>query len=716
MPELQLSRDVNDARSKGARYEGTLEPMRRKALGQFFTGIPLSRLLAAVALDRTATTAIDPMAGHGDLLDAVVERAVRNDWRMKRLQGIEIDPATAAVCAERLQIWNDLVDDLVITAGDAFLPTSEETYLAGGYDLVITNPPYVRYQRLAAKNSDIPQLSPEEIRSQLAKIVSSRVLPEEFSHWRRVIDEYSGLSDLSVPAWILCAALIRPGGVLALVAPTAWRSRNYGHTLEHLLATCFRPQYLIEDTQPGWFSDALVRTQLVVARRLTATEARIPVTKRTTADARFVSVKVSPSASANGSLVGSAFPTTDPEGAFDEWIRATARGTDNKAPGIVAQSVRLADFMQSRNSGGRSTSARNKEAHNLSCSLFTTTAHSAFNLVPRAIQPLTENLAHIALTLPESAEVSVTQGLRTGCNGFFYVDEVGASGDVVQIRLSAFFDQEVLTVPVACLMPVLRRQAEVNGPIDATQVSGRALNLSGWILPEDGDVVQAARSLYEREGVPLPKVMPADLAAFVRRAGETTYTSGDEQKRISELSAVKTNVRQPGNGRIPRFWYMLPPFAKRHRPDAFVPRINQFIPWIEMNGDPPMLIDANFSTIWSSSSQWTRFGFRALFNTQWCRACMETLGTPFGGGALKLEATQLRRVPIPLLSTKDLAFLDSEGRAMACTSESVSATVDRFVAGKIMGTGESDARVDVLLRGLKSIADSLCQGRQRKAV
>jgi hypothetical protein len=711
MTELQLSSGIDDARSKVAHYEGTLEPVRRKALGQFFTGLPLGRILAAAALDRSATTAIDPMAGHGDLLDAVAERAVLNGRRMNRLQGIEIDPATAGLCGQRLQNWNELVDELVITAGDAFIPSSEESYLARGYDLVITNPPYVRYQRLAEKKIDIPQLSPDEIRSKLGKIVTSRVPPEELSHWRTVIEEYSGLSDLSVPAWILCAALVRPGGVLALVAPTAWRSRNYGHILEYLLGTCFRLQYLIEDTQPGWFSDALVRTQLVVARRLTATEARIPFLERAAEDARFVSVKVSPSASGNGSLVGSAFPTSDPEGAFDQWLLETARRNNKDVLGIVAKSVPLADFIPRSNSGARRTSMRNNVAHNKSGSLFADTAHSAF--VPQAIQPLIENLPRLELTLPEAAGVSITQGLRTGCNGFFYVDEVGASEDGVQVRLSALFGHEVLTVPASCVMPVLRRQVEVNGPIDATEVSGRAFDLSGWVLPEHAEVVQDSRGLYEQEVSPLPKVMPAALAAFVRRAGEMVYTSGDEQKRIHELSAVKTNVHQPGSGRIPRFWYMLPPFVKRHRPDALVPRINQFIPWVEINDDPPMLIDANFSTIWSSSPQWTRFAFRVLFNSLWCRACMEALGTQLGGGALKLEATQLRRLPIPVLSTKDLAFLDSEGRAMARRTESVSMAVDRFVVGKITGINETDAQVDNLLKGLKSIADSFCQGRQR---
>ena len=56
-------------------YEAGLDPVRRKRLGQFFTGVPLGRILSSIALDASALTVIDPMAGHGDLLDAVVERA-----------------------------------------------------------------------------------------------------------------------------------------------------------------------------------------------------------------------------------------------------------------------------------------------------------------------------------------------------------------------------------------------------------------------------------------------------------------------------------------------------------------------------------------------------------------------------------------------------------------------------------------------------------------
>ena len=63
---------------------------------------------------------------------------------------------------------------------------------------------------------------------------------------------------------------------------------------------------------------------------------------------------------------------------------------------------------------------------------------------------------------------------------------------------------------------------------------------------------------------------------------------------------MRTNVRQSRNGKsLPRFWYMLPDFAPRHLPPAFVPRINHGVARVESNLEPAILIDANFSTFWA---------------------------------------------------------------------------------------------------------------------
>jgi len=712
MKDIYSNESLIEARARAARYEGSLEPNLRKTLGQFFTGLPLGRILAAIAFDNAMSSVIDPMAGHGDLLDAVAERAARMHRHIQWLQGGEIDPPTADMCRERLQGWNRVIATLSIRALDAFNPVAAGGYLADGYDLVITNPPYVRYQTLATKNGNVPQLPPDKIRQHLVEIVRKHVPAEEFPSWQRIMKSYSGLADLSVPAWILCAALVRPGGTLALVAPATWRSRDYGSVIEYLLGRFFRLEYLIEDTQPGWFSDALVRTQLVVARRLPVTESRMPPFSRPEGKP-VLSVKVSPVASGNNSLVGSAFLGDDPEGAFASWMRSARAGTQTEALGLNAQVSPLWDILEN----ALTLDAQRKRSGSIasaSKSLFENSQTSPLALVPRSMRSFFRDVSPTNLVFPAVAGLSISQGLRTGCNGFFYVDHVDKLGSSASIRLSSLFNNEELKVPAECCLPVVRRQSEVAGPVDESRLDGRVLDLSGWVLPEDLGTVERARGLYEREGIRMPKVMPGELANFVRRAAETVYAGGHEPKRIRELSAVRTNVRLSGNGRSPRFWYMLPPFARRHRPDAFVPRVNQGIPWIEINADPPVLIDANFLTIWSDAPGWTRFALRAILNSAWCRACMEALGTPLGGGALKLEAAQLRRLPLPKLGAAELATLHAQGSTLTPAATAVPESVNRFVLAKITGIEETDPRLGNLLKDLESFSEALCCERQRK--
>ena len=64
------------ARAAAKYYEQTLPAGQRKELGQFFTGLRLGKLLAHLALESSTKTVLDPMAGHGDLLDATQEAAI----------------------------------------------------------------------------------------------------------------------------------------------------------------------------------------------------------------------------------------------------------------------------------------------------------------------------------------------------------------------------------------------------------------------------------------------------------------------------------------------------------------------------------------------------------------------------------------------------------------------------------------------------------------
>jgi hypothetical protein len=719
MSVLPPNSTLEDARSSATTYEASLEPTRRKRLGQFFSGLPLGRLLASIALDREALTVIDPMAGHGDLLDAALECSSRHGASLVRVDGVEIDRPTADMCMRRLEGWRRELgtEAIVIRARDAFDGEASAEYADNGYGLVITNPPYVRYQTQATVDASESQRSPDDIRRDLRSLVGARTNRAEWPIWQAIVDGYSGLADLSVPAWILAASLVRPGGVLALVAPATWRSRDYGDIIQYLLARCFRLRYLIEDTQPGWFSDALVRTQLVVARRRSANEARVSLAQRGTEHQPIVSVRVSPPAGDSRSLVGSAFPGEDPEGQFTGWLGRLSGGGEDPERGLAWSTSSLNEFADDIVTTSRRRSWFSSLEPQVSGPLFGNGNRLSRNIIPAPLRPLLEGIATVDVVLPEDTQLFISQGLRTGCNGFFYVDVIeSVTDESVRIRLSSLFNDEEIVLPANCLVPVIRRQAEIESPVKREALTGRVLDLSRWILPEDAEAVQGARRGYERDGSDIPSVMPHPLADFVRRAAETVYGAGTEGVRISELSAVKTNARGTATGRTPRFWYMLPPFARRHFPAAFVARINQGIPWVEVNDDPPALVDANFSTIWSDELKWSRFAMCAVLNSSWCRVCMEALGTPLGGGALKLEATQLRRLPLPQVTDADQPFLDAEGRRVALDRGASLGAIDRFVIERVTGMSLGPADSDELTKRLRSTADTMCRDRQKQRV
>ncbi|OBX33910.1 hypothetical protein A8U91_02953 [Halomonas elongata] len=212
-----------------------------------------------------------------------------------------------------------------VVCGDAFSLATYDEVLESGYDLVITNPPYVRYQALNGRS--------ERVRHGLADIVEQRLSNSAREIWRVLTNGYSGLADLSIPAWLLSALLVKPKGRLALVVPATWRSRDYADAIRYLLLRCFQLELIVEDTQPGWFSDALVRTHLIVARRLPEDEGAKTLSERSDWPAALW-VQVSPEAASPQSLVGMAFRGDQPESDFAVWCRSAGR------PNVSGISVR----------------------------------------------------------------------------------------------------------------------------------------------------------------------------------------------------------------------------------------------------------------------------------------------------------------------------------------------------------------------------------------
>jgi len=705
---LRESKSLRDARVAARTYEVALPPQQRKRLGQYFSGLKLGKLLAHLALDSQFRSVLDPMAGHGDLLDATWEAASERGIPLDRLDAIEIDETTAATCRSRLAHTSGRTQPgQAIIAADAFDPASIEKLPRRSYDLVITNPPYVRYQ---SRNTD--GIAAARIRAGLVAIISACLPDEETTIWRELAEGYSGLADLSVPAWLLAAAMVRPAGRLALVVPATWRTRDYADVIRYLLLRSFSLECIVEDKQPGWFSDALVRTHLIVARRLSEKDTAQPLTARTHFP-NALWLQVAPEAAAAHSLVGASFAEHAPDRQFAAWVRS---GCNQSRCGITTHPFDLHDEWAAlerritRRSWYQALEGRRDDLP-----LFQTPRQTSRAVVPDMLRSvLPDGFSPDALVTLEEAGVSVGQGLRTGCNKFFYVSARGpASLGMVRVRASSSFGHREFFAPADALRPVLRRQSEMKSMENGSLPDGRVLDLRGWVLPEDFRIVDEAREAYGLNGEMLPQSMPDELATYVRLGATAPPAGPDDDKRIPDLSAVRTNVRLPRNAQItPRFWYMLPDFAPRHLPAAFVPRINHGLPWTEANLESPVLIDANFSTFWGLPKGLTRCALKALLNSVWCRALMEALGTVFGGGALKLEATHLRHLPVPVLSDAAIAQLTTAGRQLTKTTAELQSRIDAIVLDAFLPGTASLASRARFVRALAGRANDMSRARQ----
>lgn len=605
----------------------------RKRLGQYFTGQPLARVLAALGSAHSAASLLDPMAGSGDML--VAARSV--GAMAAPVTAVEIDPLASSMCAQRVRSGEAFAD---VRTADAFTPSTWSSDTGRSWDLVITNPPYVRYQRTArsaAGRFAIP--SATEVRRGLLEIVDSRdtLSAADRGVFHALVEGYSGLADLAVPSWLLCAALVAPEGRLAMVVPDTWLTRDYALPVLYLLRRCFEIEFVVEDGEAAWFEDALVRTTLVVARRVpTRPTALTPET------AIHVHARLTSDAASDVSLVGSLRPRSkDPERRFAERLRAVARSGDAlRVGGLDAGPADDAQFRDRLLAQAGATSwGRTLEP---SVPVLRNGERRASD-VPRRLRDVVGDISARLCTL-DRLGWSVGQGLRTGANRFFYGEALAVDGDVTEIRVDRELSSVPLFVPTDLLRVVVRKQSdllEANG--DVARSPGRVVVLDRHALEEDISSATAA-------GVRVPYLaIPEPLAGYVRRAAKLNVGSEDEPRRVPELSAVVTNVRRADPSRPerpPRFWYQLPPLAARHTGVLFMARINHGHP-VATPTPHRVVIDANFSTFWPQEGALSTPALLALLSSTWSRAAMESSGTVLGGGALKIEATQLRRLPLP---------------------------------------------------------------------
>lgn len=656
----------------------TASAERRKRLGQYFTGLGLGRVLASLAQVERAKTIIDPMAGSGDLLASCLDIGAKPEV----LAGIEIDATAHSVCLRRLPNAHTLL-------GNAFDPDVLSRLQAKAWDVVIANPPYVRYQLFSDK-SDASQALPSAVQIRSGLLRAIQILPsldaEDKRLFAHLVDGYSGLSDLAVPSWILCAGLVKPGGRLALVVPESWLSRDYATIVHYLLFRWFEIEFVVEDEHAAWFGDAQVKTTLIVARR---------VKRRATAlsqpeGAAYCHIAISAAAATPESPIGRiALPGQSVEKIFATQAQLWLRNASSHSTGFVrAHPV----YLKRGYANVIASASRQK--------WFATMGEEPVErgdgvYLPHSIHEwLSRQCIAPAFKTLESQGVAIGQGLRTGANGFFYADGE-RQGSMVRLTFSGPLAGHIASVSLEIARPVLRRQAELPaGFVVSPEITtGWVLDLRRHALPEDSGAGDLLSAPYEE--------MPTELAGVVRAAGLANFGTDAKQQKVWELTAVAPNIRPAAHGTPARHWYMLPSFAPRHRGDVILARVNSTTPTAYLNRERACLIDANFSTMWTlPATNWNALGLFAFMNSTWSQAVIECSGAVMGGGALKVEATHLRRLPVPAFTEQQLRQLDELGEQLAATVERAEETINQIdvVVADALGSDQ------VNISGLRDIA------------
>lgn len=598
--------------------------IRQKRYGQYFSGRKVADLLVSLLpKEACIKNAIDPMVGTGDMLSALC----LTDWKIDRLVGIEIDPTIIDICRR-----NNSTSEII--RGDAFV--TRVPNVPKGWDLVITNPPYVRYQLLNESDSAEGLPSGEQIRSNLISAISKskNLNNSDKKLFLELAQSYSGLSDMAVPSWLLCASMVKQNGYLAMVVPDTWLNREYAIPIHNILLRCYDVLSIVSDSGLVWFENAQVKTCLIVAQRKTTIELDEAL------NAETYCIKLGKNLVGDTSLVDNlSYKKSRGTVAFSKMVNDRAPIINDDCRASVEKTYTLFPRLFDKK--------YIKKSHDI----------SKFRFLPIEIREVLSKCIFDNLVTLDEMGWSVGQGLRTGANDFFYCDIVLQDLNKSIVRFNWYAHDVNIDNPN--LMHVLQNRSEIQGLyISKEALRRRVLYITKQVRNFEIGTLSSQISKHF-------SMLNTETSDYITAGEKYVPTHGKSLTPFPERSAVKPNERKDITG-YKQFWYMLPEMAPRHVPCLCIPRVcGKAIEclFVEQCEEMPIAVDANFITLWNRDSNMQYFIF-ALLNSTWFKCYMECISTVMGGGALKVEAVHVRKVLFPKYSTEQIALLAQCGKKL----------------------------------------------------
>ena len=152
---------------------------------------------------KPTSRALDAGCGLGVFIEAIIAWCKLRNQQLPEIMGIEIDPQLAEQAARRFS----RVSEVKIVHGD-FL-TINEKQLGGKFEYIISNPPYISYERIEPKKRDL---------------------------YRRIFRAAKGRFDLYMLFFERAIELLRPGGRLVFITPEKYLYVISARNLRRILA------------------------------------------------------------------------------------------------------------------------------------------------------------------------------------------------------------------------------------------------------------------------------------------------------------------------------------------------------------------------------------------------------------------------------------------------------------------------------------------------
>ncbi len=222
----------------------------KKAGGVVYTPPSLARFLANQAFSALATTGsisiLDPACGDGELLIAAAQLARERGVPVSSLVGYDIDGTAVGIAQERLAGYPNarvfradfLAEVATWNADSEPCDASGEELRVRAFDLVISNPPYVRTQTLGSD--------------------AARALADQYGLTGRV-DLYQAFAVAMITA-------LRHGGALGLLCSNKFLTNRTGASMRRVLLEELHIQELVDLGDTKLF-DASVLPVIVSGRR-----------------------------------------------------------------------------------------------------------------------------------------------------------------------------------------------------------------------------------------------------------------------------------------------------------------------------------------------------------------------------------------------------------------------------------------------------------------